>query len=1158
MTNGQFHSMGRPGTLMGSAGKALSALTNVAGVPEDGDARIFSFTSGEAGFDSPDELLVWRWECDEALSETYLLRIDLATTDVDLDYLKLLGSRATFQIVGEGANRWHGCITSVELTGIEAASVDNPGASYLYLRVTLEPQLALLRQDVTSRVYPMPLQGTRQLSTLIRHAMGVCNLKPERAGTGDIDDNAHPYYGIFIDDGVDHWSGKDFFFQYQESTLNFLSRHLEHRGVYYWFEQYKDNEEVVFCSENSRPHSAHEPASVLWQASETVLPEAAGRYIAQLTHRHTISPSAIVVDEFNPDHTDLDLRQKAVVPPPPQGATYRSWGKHLLAGGGHLTQAEGKALAERQMEEQLCQRNQFQVGGLVRHLHAGSWFQLQGHPREELNDEYIVTRIRYEGEQALPHKTESGNDAPRLWSVFNIISSSVQFRPPRRTARPHIAGLLHAIVESGDETADYSEQDMAARIEGDPAVQKATSNLSKAEAALLNAQTKRQKAHEARKDALSKRYYEESRRSEIENRFPPGKQRELAELRKKLSAAEDSAKWALVESVRAERRAEVARLREQIGPLAALEAAAQANRQAIDDATKAINRADADTAASETEITNAQNEIEAQKKKRADAMQAARQRIEQEKRERAAGQAMKTPDEIKKETENAQKKVPAKWAKPYLNEKGYYRIRFLFAEHSLFEKPADHPGRNSAWVRMATPYSGHMNPEDGDFGMYFPLKENTEVLVAFIDGNPDEPIIVATVPNAAHKSLVSGADSRKNVTGMVMPGGNTLAFTNEETHNIAVLASPVANSYIMLGGDTRKPDHQGILLSSRSHITIDAKSKKEVVLGKSFSRLYDLDVGAPAAKKQDPSKTFWEAKDKFKAGWLHPDSGYDFSIQKPKITIGASLVPTVDFSAKIAFSMGVNISAAYSLEVSHKASYNFLEKKATEKELKTKVALRETTVLLDEAEIGTRNETVLAHKGSYGSFTSSTKQQHIIEAAEGIMLSSVSSVELKRSSMDEAAATKPPKSLAEALLSTVNLKESWNKLRGKTKPLDKKVKAIDLSGHVKKDMLPRNSDTSTLILSDQGVLLKTKADAIYLNSKHGSLLINQKTTHLSGKQELVVTSKKINITANGENSIGATAKLVLNGKTGMDLKSSAAVTVDSAVFQSKAKLTKMG
>jgi len=86
--------------------------------------------------------------------------------------------------------------------------------------------------------------------------------------------------------------------------------------------------------------------------------------------------------------------------------------------------------------------------------------------------------------------------------------------------------------------------------------------------------------------------------------------------------------------------------------------------------------------------------------------------------------------------------------RPSIDKDGRYLVQFHFdgADHGAL--PA------SQAVRMAQPFVG-----EGANGMHFPLQRGTEVLIAFIDGNPDRPIIVGAVPNASNPATVVARES---------------------------------------------------------------------------------------------------------------------------------------------------------------------------------------------------------------------------------------------------------------------------------------------------------------------------------------------------------------------------------------------------------------
>jgi type VI secretion system secreted protein VgrG len=87
-----------------------------------------------------------------------------------------------------------------------------------------------------------------------------------------------------------------------------------------------------------------------------------------------------------------------------------------------------------------------------------------------------------------------------------------------------------------------------------------------------------------------------------------------------------------------------------------------------------------------------------------------------------------------------------------LDEQGRYTVRFLFDNTP--------PGRREAsrWVRMAQQHAGE------NYGTHFPLRPGTEVVIGFIDGDPDRPVIVGAVPNPLKPSPI---DSRSPTTHRV-------------------------------------------------------------------------------------------------------------------------------------------------------------------------------------------------------------------------------------------------------------------------------------------------------------------------------------------------------------------------------------------------------
>ena len=119
----------------------------------------------------------------------------------------------------------------------------------------------------------------------------------------------------------------------------------------------------------------------------------------------------------------------------------------------------------------------------------------------------------------------------------------------------------------------------------------------------------------------------------------------------------------------------------------------------------------------------------------------------------------------------------------YLDEDGRYRARMGF------DRGAEPEGHATRPIRMAQPYSGP------GYGMHFPNHAGTELVFACIDGDPDRPLALGTVPNPSQASPAVAANRMQNVirtfagAEMVMDDTQNAAFVR--------LASPDQNALLL-------------------------------------------------------------------------------------------------------------------------------------------------------------------------------------------------------------------------------------------------------------------------------------------------------------------------------------------------------------------------
>ncbi|WP_426143656.1 type VI secretion system Vgr family protein [Pseudomonas sp. DWP3-1-2] len=149
--------------------------------------------------------------------------------------------------------------------------------------------------------------------------------------------------------------------------------------------------------------------------------------------------------------------------------------------------------------------------------------------------------------------------------------------------------------------------------------------------------------------------------------------------------------------------------------------------------------------------------------------------------------------------------------RPLLNEHGCYKVSFPFIRG---EKNAT---RGSAWLRMATISNGSSH------GMAFPLLKGTEVLVSFLGGDPDRPVITGSVPNSENPARVTMANATQS--GINTPGGHYLAMEDSASGPMMSMGAPIGNTKLTLG----EGNVSGAHLQTDNHMRLASNSYKHEV-----------------------------------------------------------------------------------------------------------------------------------------------------------------------------------------------------------------------------------------------------------------------------------------------------------------------------------------
>jgi len=389
-----------------------------------------SFDSEEFDKIAPDLFHVVGFDGIEAISVPFRFDIDLISEDPDIDLELLIGKVATLEFSrDEHIRKVHGVISILEQG--EETQFDH----YSY-KAVLVPRLWLMSLSRQNQIY---------------QEKSVPDIFTEEILNGDFPN------GLLSDDldsRLGDYPVREYVVQYKETDLNFISRLMEHEGVYYYFDHEDERDQIIICDDRNQLDAlksentvSYVPASGLASFEE----EAIHTFRLKQTH---IS-SEIILKDFNYRQPHLPLQGNS--------DTCELGHGRLSDYGDHFKDPEeGDKLARIRAQEELGRQKTCVGTSDAILFEAGKLIEMLDHYRDDLNREYLITRIRHRGGQALPGVSAGGETAEAIAYLndFDAIPSDIEFRPARKTVKPKLYGIMSATVDGAENTnrAQIDEQ----------------------------------------------------------------------------------------------------------------------------------------------------------------------------------------------------------------------------------------------------------------------------------------------------------------------------------------------------------------------------------------------------------------------------------------------------------------------------------------------------------------------------------------------------------------------------------------------------------------------------------------------------------------------------------------------------------------------------
>jgi type VI secretion system secreted protein VgrG len=371
----------------------------------------------------PDVLLVNRLTATERISRLFSFELELMAPVEKAGTVKasaLIGASGSIRMESPGGKKrfFHGVFSR-----FEEGSEDR---KFRFYRAELSPWLWLLTLTSDCRVFQDKTVPEMITDVFREH--------------GQLD---------FIDSTTRAYAKWDCCIQYRETAFNFVSRLMEHEGIFYFFQHEEDKHVLTFADRLAGPYDSGEAPVIRFdlEAGHNV----GEQIMTSWSRRDLLTPGRFVTRDFHyglPKKT-LEFAEKTIAPldkndrfevydfpgefAPPFNEKDRF----------REVEQEGERLARIRMEEEESAQVVLAGSSVFPLYETGFKFLLTGH--RTLNGTYVPLAIQHSVEQAGSHFHDQAVPNPYACTM-TCAKFGLPFRPPRVTLRPVMQGPQTAMV----------------------------------------------------------------------------------------------------------------------------------------------------------------------------------------------------------------------------------------------------------------------------------------------------------------------------------------------------------------------------------------------------------------------------------------------------------------------------------------------------------------------------------------------------------------------------------------------------------------------------------------------------------------------------------------------------------------------------------------
>ena len=250
----------------------------------------------------------------------------------------------------------------------------------------------------------------------------------------------------------------DYCVQYRETDFDFVSRLLEHEGIYYFFKHEKDTSsgnithKLVLADGVSASVNINGDASISYLGPDRA---AKGDYIRDWKVRQALQSGNFMLNDY-----DFTAPKKSLLTSAANTAGVVSQTDHRVYDypGGYSQSADGSNYVQARMQEQQAGFAVASGNSNNRGIEAGYLFTLTDHPVSTMNQTYLIQSVQYDIRNENYLQNQPGSVETTFTSNLTCFESTQQFRPARSTPKAVVRGPQTAVVVGPSGEKIYTDE----------------------------------------------------------------------------------------------------------------------------------------------------------------------------------------------------------------------------------------------------------------------------------------------------------------------------------------------------------------------------------------------------------------------------------------------------------------------------------------------------------------------------------------------------------------------------------------------------------------------------------------------------------------------------------------------------------------------------